>query len=544
MTEIGAPSGMTGGNGGPLRGIFDPRAESSQIEAVIPRKRHRSSKSRTPSHQMTLSRIPCLTFALGVLFSISNGVLAGGSQDFAGTWRSEFKAPFDPRPLEIRFGLEQNADGTWQGGFEGDMFGTGLLRGQQASDGLELECDLGESNSPFQVKSDGSGGLACLLNFRGMPISLECQRTSDTWAEDLHLKVSLPQERPEHISLDGLPDTWRDPIASVINRAMDAGNIAGLALAVVIDGELLDARSWGWRDVMGRLPVSDSTLFRWGSISKSVTGVVSVKMANADRLDLDQDVRKLVPEFPLKEHVVTPRLLLGHLGGIVHYQHMPSVTRIDYGTEFPFRDPVRAIDMFREAALIHEPGTKYSYSTHGFALVGAVIERASKKGYLGEVTRLVSGPLGMTSFEPDDPAAPREERTTGYRLTQDGRLFDAGDSDVSWKLAGGGFQSTAADLGRFAAGICDGYFLSDQDRELLFTKQTMKGANKTPYGLGFNIMDIDGQLAVVHGGAQRRTRTFLVCAPDAGIAVVLMCNTEGSNLSDPGREILGVLLNE
>ena len=148
----------------------------------------------------------------------------------------------------------------------------------------------------------------------------------------------------------------------------------------------------------------------------------------------------------------------------------------------------------------------------------------------------------MHTFAPDDPAAPSPARTTGYRICADGRVFDSGDSNVAWKLAGGGFQSTVSDLGRFGAGLCDEDFLDAAQRELLWTRQTTTAGEQTGYGLGFNVAREDGRLFVLHGGAQRRTRTFLLCAPDDGLAVALMCNTEGSNLQDLGKQILRILL--
>lgn len=469
---------------------------------------------------------------------------ASPQENFAGTWEGQFVSPFDPKPMKIRFGIEQSADGSWRGGFDTDLLGPGLVQGELDGEGLKLDCDFGGGNASLRLTDAGEEGLRGLLVVRGLPITLTFHRTASEWAPDLRFEVALPRDRPAVVTLEGLPDFWLEPIQGLVTGAMDRGSIAGLALAVAVDAEVLDARAWGYRDVKSALPVNGETLFRWASISKSITGVVAGKLSVEGTLDLDQDVRKLVPEFPKKKYVVTSRLLLGHLAGLVHYQHMPGVTREDYGVEFPFRDPVRAIDMFRSAPLIHEPGSAYSYSTHGFALLGAVIERSSKRGYIGEVRRLVSGPLKMESLEPDDPGAPDQRRTTGYRRAADGRLFDAGDSNVAWKLAGGGFQSTVMDLGRFGAGLCDDGFLNEPLQKLLWTAQRTSGDERTGYGLGFEIRRSAGRLLVSHGGAQRRTRTFLLCAPREGIAVALMCNTEGSDLQSLGHSILKVLLNE
>lgn len=491
-----------------------------------------------------MQRLPKLLalpfFALSLL---SAGIQAGPLQEFAGSWEGEFTTPFDPKPLKLRFGIEEAPDGTWRGGFEGDLLGTGLLRGERVEDGLRVECNLGGAPTSLVLRGGSEGTLRGTLMYSGLPIMVTYSRTAEGWADDLQFEVELPAERPTTVFLDGLPEHLLPQIESRVRGSLDSGNIVGLAMAVVIDGELADSRAWGWADVAQAKPVGETTLFRWGSISKPVTAVAAGKLALAGDLDLDLDVRKYVPEYPEKKHTVTTRLLLGHLGGLAHYGHFPPVVRVDYGVPFPFRDAVRAIDMFREAPLINEPGSSYSYSTHGYALAGAVLDRVDERmTYLDQVRLLVSEPLAMDSFAPDDPSAPDAARTTGYRLTQDGRVFDAGDSNVAWKLAGGGFQSTVADLARFGAGMCDDYFVDEELRELLWTRQTTNAGQRTGYGLGFNISSRDGILLVSHGGAQRRTRTFLLVAPDAQIAVAIMCNTEGSNLAGIGQAVMRLLI--
>lgn len=466
------------------------------------------------------------------------------AETFAGTWTGSITLPFDPLPLQVRFGLEAADDGAWVGAFDGDMFGPGLLAGTVTDGALEVTCDMGGDESTLRLTPGGEGDLRCLLGYRGIPVPVSFSRSDEGWAEDLHFEVDLPEDRPTTVTLDGLPDFWLEAIEPRITEFMDRESAVGLALAVVIDGELVDDRAWGWRDVAADDPVDGETLFRWASISKSVTGVLAAKLAVAGELDLDADVRALVPEYPEKEFVVTTRQLLGHLGGAPHYQHMPVVTRTDHGVEFPFRDPVRAIDMFRAAPLIHEPGSAYSYSTHGFALAGAVLERSSERGFKGEVEHRVSAPLGMTTFEPDDPTARRAARTVGYRVAADGRVFESGDTDVSWKLAGGGFQSTVADMARFAVGLCDAGYLSPEERHLLWTSQATTAGEETGYGLGFRVARRDGRLEVSHGGAQRRTATYLLTFPEERIAIALMCNTEGARPEGLAYEIARVLFDE
>jgi serine beta-lactamase-like protein LACTB, mitochondrial len=466
------------------------------------------------------------------------------AQEFTGTWEGQLKMAFDPAPLQVRMGLERNDEGGWGGAFDADMIGPGLLEGAVERGDLQLQCDLGGRLHSLTLQPQKEGGLRGLFLYRGLPFAIDFERRSPERAANLHLEVRLPEERPTHVTLKGLSGHWLDRIDTRVNGLMDRQSAVGLAMAIAVDGELFDVRSWGWRDVTARKPVDGQTLFRWASISKSITGVVAAKLAETGMLDLDEDVRMLVPEFPEKEHVVSTRLLLGHLAGMPHYQHWPWVTRLEHDEEFPFRDPVRAIDMFRIAPLINQPGTEYSYSTHGYVLAGAVIERSTDQGYRAEVVRLVKEPLRMETLEPDDPTMRRADRTIGYRVAKDGRIFRSGDTDISWKLAGGGFQSTVADLARFGAGLGDEDYLSSRERKLLWTSQETLEGEQTGYGLGFHVGRTDGRLVVSHAGAQRRTATYLISFPDEGISVALMCNTEGVRLGALARNVARVIFED
>ncbi len=65
----------------------------------------------------------------------------------------------------------------------------------------------------------------------------------------------------------------------------------------------------------------------------------------------------------------------------------------------------------------------------------------------------------------------------------------------------------------------------------------------TAYGLGVNVSRVQDEfLVIAHSGGQLKTSTFLMCCPDLGLAVALMCNTEGTQLSDLAGELLGMLI--
>ncbi len=122
------------------------------------------------------------------------------------------------------------------------------------------------------------------------------------------------------------------------------------------------------------------------------------------------------------------------------------------------------------------------------------------------------------------------------------RVIDSGDSDVSWKLPAGGWVSNVSDLARFAVGMIGDELLDDETKAEMWTPAMLADGSETRYGLGWNLGEMAGARLVSHSGAQRKTRTLLLIAPERGMAVALMTNSEGTNLSGLGGACMTALL--
>jgi CubicO group peptidase (beta-lactamase class C family) len=164
-------------------------------------------------------------------------------------------------------------------------------------------------------------------------------------------------------------------------------------------------------DLENLVPATSQTLYRLASISKPITAAAAMLLYEHGKLDLDAPVQKYCPAFPGKEAPITTRQLLGHLSGIRHYRSQslndPEVINTKH-----FDDPiVGGLSFFKDDALVAKPGTKFSYSTHGFTVVGCVIESASGEKYEDFVRDNVLLPAGMTHTRIDDGYAIVSHRT-------------------------------------------------------------------------------------------------------------------------------------
>ena len=237
--------------------------------------------------------------------------------------------------------------------------------------------------------------------------------TSRCFALILLLPASALAQAPE------LKTQVRDRIANEIK----AQSIVGLSVAIGESDHLILSESFGFEDREQNIAATNGTMYRWASVSKPMTAVVVMQLASENKLDLDAHVRTLVPEFPEKPWPITCRQLLCHQGGIVHYDNGKVIkTERKYTDPHPFADTIVALDYFKESPLIAEPGTKYSYTTHGYMLLGGVAQRAGKEPFAAEVKKRIAVPCGMSNLRPDYQWVSIPHRAVGYRKSKAGTM--------------------------------------------------------------------------------------------------------------------------
>ncbi len=324
-------------------------------------------------------------------------------------------------------------------------------------------------------------------------------------------------------------------------RALVRADIAergypGIAVAVSVDGETVWSEGFGYADLEHRVPMSPSVKFRVGSISKSMTAAAVASLVEKGRLDLDAPVQRYVPSFPEKAHPVTTRQLGGHLGGIRHYRGNENFIRDPYATVLD------GLSIFADDPLLHEPGTAFSYTSHGFNLLSAAVEGAAGQPFLDYMLDAVFRPLGMRDTVADFVTPIIRGRTRYYVRDEEGRVVNAPFVNNSYKWAGGGFLSTTGDVLRFANAHLDDGFLTKSSRELLFTEQKTRDGEGVGYGFGWFIRTRDDGLRLLsHSGGSVGGTSLMVMEPDTRVVVVGLINLTGANNSVV-REVLDLFI--
>ena len=321
--------------------------------------------------------------------------------------------------------------------------------------------------------------------------------------------------------------------ASVAEQFLQESGVSGLAITVGTTDGIIWSQGFGYADLEQGVPVDPArTKFRVGSTAKSMTAVAVGQLHERGKLDLDKPVQAYVPEFPEKSGAVTTRLLAGHLAGIRHY-----ADEDEFLSAVSYESVVDALEIFSDDPLLFRPGAQFQYSTYGFNLISAVVERAAGEDFLDYMARHVFTPAGMDSTVPDHvlPLIPNRSR---YYSMHDGEIVNAPWVDNSNKWAGGGFLSTSEDLVRFGQAHLSGALLHRETIEMMWTSQKTSAGKATGYGLGWMIgLDDSKRNVVRHSGGSVGGITELRIYPDQGLVVAVITNTAPANVRDLATEV-------
>lgn len=308
----------------------------------------------------------------------------------------------------------------------------------------------------------------------------------------------------------------------------------GVSIAVGVDQQLVWAEGFGYANIESRAPVTSLTKFRVGSVAKPMTAIAMGLLYEQGLLDLDAPIQEYVSYFPVKEKgVVTLRLLASHRAGIRHY--LPDGS--DNFITKHYDDAKDGLEVFAGDPLISVPGDQYSYSSHGYNLIGVILQEASGQDFLSLMRQQVFSPLRLTATVADHTDYIVEDRAAPYTRREDGRLRNAPYVDNSYKWPSGGFLSTPADLVKFGFGVFNGDIIKEETLELLLSPPLLPNGKIADqnYGLGWVRM---GEWYGHTGGSVGGNTLFMV-HPEHDVVVALVCNLSGCLSGNPQLREIG-----
>jgi CubicO group peptidase (beta-lactamase class C family) len=354
--------------------------------------------------------------------------------------------------------------------------------------------------------------------------------------------VVAVRPRPQGAELERADSRIDDQALSAgIDAILNRWPAVGLAVGVVRDGRLSFFRGHGVADIASGALITEDTVFRVASISKTFTAIAVMQLWEHGLVDLDAPANdylrtyKLVPAksgFP----PATVRHLLTHTAGIAEVVPTRGAFRPDFGESVPVGRPLPSLASYYHGSLrVHaEPGTRFVYGNHGIATLGQLIEDVSGEP-LGRYLRdHVFEPLGMTGTDLVRSERIESRLATGYEMARGGpkaveprELVTAGAASV---------YSSPRDMARYLAALVGGganehgSVLRPATLASMFEPHYRPDPRVPGMGLGFFRVSLGGRSVVEHQGTLPGFHSQIFVAPAEGIGV--MAFTNGSWLPD------------
>jgi D-alanyl-D-alanine carboxypeptidase len=328
----------------------------------------------------------------------------------------------------------------------------------------------------------------------------------------------------------GVVQTANPAVDTFVQAKMKEGEIPGLSLAVLENGKLLYARTYGYANLASASPATPDHKFQIGSISKSFAGVAVMLLVEEGKIKLDDPISTYIGPVPTAWTPITVRHLLNHTAGL---REDPDDAGMRHLLDrFPDTD-AQFLDLVKTIPLIGTPGEAYSYSNIGFNLLTFIISKASGKGYEQFYQERIFTPLKMNAtriMHRDDSLT---TMATGYIKAGAGIEADTFKKEHSRHLlhrAASGIESTALDMAKFETALHDGVLPSQASRTEMWTDSSLVQAASVAgdasmyYGLGWFLSTVDGYRKVYHSGGMPAYSSDFIRYPREGIAVIVLTN--------------------
>jgi len=342
--------------------------------------------------------------------------------------------------------------------------------------------------------------------------------------------------------------------------AIDVENSPGCNVGVIRNSEFIHKAGYGLANMEVGISLNGDNVHRIASVSKQFTAMAVLLLAEEGKINLEDNIRKYLPELKNYGNNVTINSMLGHTSGMADYDYISSNTttevkggvnlRNSVGTPFrlgneDYLSIIEFYDVVKQVSLRNKPNTKWQYSNLAYFLLSMLVEEVSGESLRIYADKRIFQPLGMEStFYSDDPTEIVKNRASGYKHNIEG-IYQNDMTNLFW-VGDGGLHTTLEDLLKW-----DRYFynpnLGENPEKLLtlFNKPNSElNANGGMYANGQMVMNIHGRKTYMHSGNWLGVSTYYARMPQENFSTIILCNDANQNPRSYAMRIISLYLAE
>lgn len=321
----------------------------------------------------------------------------------------------------------------------------------------------------------------------------------------------------------------------LLKGLIEEKRVPGLAICVRKNNKVYFQKGYGPANLEQKTPIDpQESIFRVASVSKPIAATALATMVADGQIDLDASFHDYVPYFPRKKYDFTLRQLAGHTAGIRGYRGA------EYGLNLPLG--IReSLLLFQDDELLFKPGTQYLYTSYDWVLISLAIQEVSGMPFADYVQEKVLSPYGLKYTYAERPGDTIPHKVDFYSKGRSG-FRKAIPVDNRYKLAAGGYLSTAPDIARFGQVFLDGS-LWESPVYSQFLTSVVIGDTPTYYGLGWQVSkDGSGNPYFGHVGNGVGGYAVFYIYPEADMVFAILINCTNPGVQDTLDEVVSLLL--
>ena len=328
----------------------------------------------------------------------------------------------------------------------------------------------------------------------------------------------------------------------ILDSIVHQNSHVGISAAIMAKGKTVLAQGFGYKNIETKEVVDQNTVFRIYSISKPLTGLLAMKMVEEKKLNINAEIGRILPSLPKHLHQITSKHLLAHISGIRHYKD--GWKEWDSISQFRCKTPLEALDVFVRDSLLLNPGEQVSYTSFGYVLLSAILEKVGKKPFTELMEEKIFVPSEAKRIQLDGPIETYPENITSFYDIENGKIVKTRPVNNSCKFGGGGFNAPAHAIAKIWRAYMSKRTINEESYE--YSKQQVKPKNgemiyTSNLGIGTNTRN--GRTSMLSNGAGPGGRSTVYMYPDDQVVVVLISNTLGDKVQKEAIQIARLFVN-
>jgi D-alanyl-D-alanine carboxypeptidase len=321
-------------------------------------------------------------------------------------------------------------------------------------------------------------------------------------------------------------DAFSLKVDRLVNAAITSNAMPGASVAILFDDGRLLSRSYGTKSIVQSASVRSDTRFRIGSISKLVTTLAVLRLAEERKLDLDAPVSTLLAHWQEVARLpdsVSVRHLMNHTSGLPDFTRAELEAKVVRG----FTTDADVNEVLKRA-MRSEPGAEWVYADLPFRILSRVVERASGQPYGDYIARTLAPALNLPSLGLCEPGA--ANHASGF-LARNDALQPEPAYSIRGLLGEGGLCATAEDLARLPREVVRLRWINERSLAAMIAPTRLNGGQLIDYGLGVRggWMGTD-RLWGHTGGGLDGAWAALAYIPERRLSIAVVSNGTGGNI--------------